>query len=347
MVNTRINIQFEKMRSINSLFKCLVFAVIILTSCSDDEDPAVVSFSERDIELVTDTLTPVTINMDISPASPSSSSIRIIAPQNTYGEKFTTVPQLENGEINVPVEPGESQVSFELNLLESGIGFEDFDQEFEIIATGPGLVTNPFEGRFSFFNLVNERVQEDDLPFIENFDVCGPNGSFELPPEDWTIINVAQNSFGTGGFFCYNGQGVTGVGTNPFTPDGEATSGDDYSEAWLISPIISLGAADDPVLSFDFDRRFDAPIDNNTLAYGLRISTDYDGTNFENATWQVFQPAVDAMTANDPGFDSIANTGNLSLEDYEGQDISIAFIYRAVDAYFQATSIRIANVRVE
>ena len=336
------------MTSINTLSKFLALAIFsLLVACSDDDEIGTVSFSDREIQIVTDTLTPVNINLDISPSSPTTSSIRIIAPQNNYGEKFTTVPQLENGEINIPVQPGQTSVSFQLDLLESGIGFDDFEQEFEIIATGSGLQTNPFEGRFSFFNLVNERVQEDDLPFVENFDVCGPNGSFELPPENWTIIDVAQNSFNTGGFFCYTDQGVTGVGTNPFTPDGEATSGDDYSESWLISPNISLGAAEDPVLSFDFDRRFDAPIDDDTLAYGLQIATDYDGTNFETANWQVFQPAVDAMTANDPGFDSIANTGNLSLEDYEGQDISIAFIYRAVDAYFQATSIRIADVRVE
>lgn len=320
---------------------------IVLMGCSDDDDSGLVSFSVRDLEIVTDTLTPVTLTLDISSMSPQSSNIRIIAPQSDYGTDFITNPPLLTGEINVPVESGASSASFELILLEEGIGFDDFEQEFEIIAVGPGLVTNTFEGRFLFFNLVNERVQEDDLPFIENFDVCGPGGSFELPPEGWTIVDVAQNSFGTGGFFCYTSQGVTGVGTNPFTPDGEATSGDDYSESWLISPGISIGGAENPGLSFDFDRRFDAAIDENTLAYDLQISTDYDGTNFETANWQVLQSAVDVMTANDPGFDNITNIGPFSLEQFEGQDISIAFIYRAVDAYFQATSIRIADVRVE
>ncbi|MFO7745943.1 MAG: choice-of-anchor J domain-containing protein [Psychroflexus sp.] len=325
----------------------ILLSMIVLTSCSDDDSVALVSFSSPDLEVVTDTLTPVTVNFEISPASPQDSNIRIIAPQAAYGNSFITEPPLSAGEINVPVSAGATSASFELILIESGIGFEDFIQDFEIIAVGPGLATNEFDGRYFSFNLVNERVQEDDLPFVENFGVCGPNGSFELPPEEWTIIDVAQNSFGTGGFFCYTGQGVTGVGTNPFTPAGEATSGDDYSESWLISPSISLGGAVDPSLSFNFDRRFDAPIDENTLAYGLQISTDYDGTNFDTANWEVFQPAVDAMTANDPGFDGISNTGELSLAQYEGEDISIAFIYRAVDAYFQATSIRISDVLVE
>jgi hypothetical protein len=330
------------------LFKALcLLLVFAMLSCNEDDDNAMVEFSVRDLEIVTDTLVPVSINLNVSPASPQASNIRIIAPQSNYGIDFITNPELVAGEINVPVEAGAESTGFELILLEEGIGFDDFEQEFEIIAVGPGLSTKTFEGRFLFFNLVNERVQEDDLPFIEDFDVCGPNGSFELPPENWTIIDVAQNSFGTGGFFCYTSQGVTGVGTNPFTPAGETTSGDDYSESWLISPSVNLGGTENPTLSFDFDRRFDAPINDNTLAYDLQISTDYDGTNFDTANWQSFQPAVEAMTANNPNFDDIMNTGPLSLVGYEGEDISIAFIFRAVDAYFQATSIRVTEVRIE
>jgi hypothetical protein len=324
-----------------------LLSVLLFSSCSDDDTAGLVRFSTSNLEVVTDNLEPITIGFDITPPSPQTSNIRIIAPRNAYGNLFVTEPPLAAGEINIPVSAGASTASFEMILLEEGIRFDDFDQDFEIIAVGPGLTTNTFDGRYLAFNFVNERIQEDDLPFVENFSVCGPNGSFELPPENWTIIDVEQNSFGTGGFFCYTSQGVTGVGTNPFTPDGQATSGDDYSESWLISPSISLGGAENPSLSFNFDRRFDAPIDENTLTYDLQISTDYDGTNFETANWEVFQPAVDAMTANDPGFDGIANTGPLSLEAYEGEDISIAFIYRAADAYFLATSIRISDVVVE
>jgi hypothetical protein len=335
------------LKEIPPKFLLLLLSMVFLASCSDDDSVALVRFSAPEVEVVTDTLTPSAITLELTPAAAQASNVRIIAPQNAYGSLFITDPPLSAGEIIVPVSSGATSASFELIPLEEGIGFEDFQQEFEIIAVGPGLSTNEFDGRYLSFNLVNERVQEDDLPFVENFGVCGPNGSFELPPDEWTLIDVAQNSFGTGGFFCYTGQGVTGVGTNPYTQAGIETQGDDYSEAWLISPQISLGGAEEPSLSFDFDRRFDAPIDDNTLAYGLQISTDYDGTNFETANWEVFQPAVDAMTANDPGSDDISNTGALSLEQYAGEDISIAFIYRAADAYLLATSIRIAEVVVE
>ncbi|WP_245539759.1 choice-of-anchor J domain-containing protein [Psychroflexus tropicus] len=335
------------MQGFKFIIGIMLIGMLGLSSCTDDDDLAIVSFTQSELEVVTDTLTTSRIEIELSSPAPQNSNVIVIAPGNSYANAYTTVPGLDRGEILITVEAGSMTAHFDFVPLESGIGFDDFQQNFEIIATGPGLATNTFEGRFLNFNLINERVQEDDLPFVENFNVCGPNGSFELPPEDWTLIDVAQNSFGTGGYFCYTGQGVTGVGTNPFTPDGEQTQGDDYSEAWLISPSISLGGAESPSLSFDFDRRFDAPIDDNTLAYGLQISTDFDGSNFETANWEVFQPAVEAMTANDPGFDNIENTGPLDLSAYEGEDISIAFIFRAADAYFQATSIRIANVRVE
>ena len=335
------------MQRLNYIIGLMLMSTLALTSCSDDDTLAIVSFTQPEFEVITDTLTSSRIEIDLSSPSPQSSSIIIIAPGNSYASAYTTVPSLDRGEILIPVEAGSTNAFFDFIPLESGIGFDDFQQNFEIIATGPGLATNTFEGRFLNFTLINERVQEDDLPFVENFGVCGPNGSFELPPEGWTVIDVVQNSFGTGGYFCYTGQGATGVGTNPFTPSGEQTQGDDYSEAWLISPQISLGGAENPTLSFDFDRRFDAPIDDNTLAYGLQISTNFDGSNFETANWTPFQPAIDAMMANDPGFDNIENTGPLDLSAYEGEDISLAFIFRAADAYFQATSVRIANVRVE
>lgn len=325
----------------------LLLCICLFSSCSDDDTVALVRFSFPEVEVMTDTLTPSSISLELTPAATETSNVRIIAPQNAYGSLFITEPPLSAGEINVPVSSGATSASFELILLEEGIGFEDFQQDFEIIAVGPGLTTNEFEGRYLSFNLINEHVQEDDLPFVENFNICTSGSAEEFPPEGWENRIVEQNSFGTGGFFCYTGQGITGVGTNPFLDDGIATQGDDYSEAWLISPPISLGGAEAPGLSFDFDRRFDAPIDENTLEYGLQISTDYDGTNFETANWEDFQPAVDAMTANDPGFDGIENTGTLDLSAYEGQDISIAFIHRAADAFFLATSIRVANVRVE
>ena len=328
-------------------FWSLIIVMALLSSCSDDETIGLVRFSSSNFEVATDNLYPIRIELDILPSAPQASNIRLIAPRTSYGSVFITEPPLERGEINIPVSTGANTASFDIIPLEDGLRFDDFNQDFEIIAVGPGLTTNTFDGRYLAFNFINERVQEDDLPFVENFGVCGPNGSFELPPENWTIVDVAQNSFGTGGFFCYTAQGVTGVGTNPFSPAGAETSENDYSESWLISPQISLGGAEDPNLSFNFDRRFDAPIDENRLAYDLQISTDYDGSNFETANWEVFQPAVDAMTANDPGFDGISNTGPLSLSGYEGEDISIAFIFRAADAYFLATSIRISDVLIE
>ena len=335
------------MKLLKTINRFAFVGLIFLISCSDDDDASLVSFSTSEIEIATEDLNPSQIDLDITPAAPTTSLVSIIAPRNAYGNLFITEPPIVAGQIDLPIAPGDDTASFEIIPLVDGIGFNDFQQEFEIIFVGPGLATNEFAGRYINYSLINERVQGDELPFIENFGVCSFGGSGELPPEGWEIIDVAQNTFGTGGYFCYNGQGVTGVATNPFSSDGASTSGDDYSESWLISPKLSLAGEEDPELSFDFDRRFDAPINENTLAYGLQISTDYDGSNFDTANWEVFQPAVDAMMANNPSFDFIQNTGPLDLSAYAGEEITIAFVFRAADAYFQATSIRVANVKVE
>lgn len=335
------------MTLLKTINRFAIVAILLLVACTDDDDASLVNFSTPEIEVATEELSPSKIDLDITPPASVQSVVSIIAPRNAYGNLFITEPPIVAGQIDVSIAPGDSAASFEIIPLVEGIGFNDFQQEFEIIFVGPGLTTNEFAGRYLNYKLINERVQGDELPYIETFGVCSFGGSGELPPEGWEIVDVVQNSFGTGGFFCYTGQGATGVGTNPFSPDGATTSGDDYSESWLVSPKISLANEENPELSFDFDRRFDAPINANTLAYSLQISTDYDGTNFETANWEVFQPAVDAMTANNPNFDDISTIGPLDLSSYEGDEISIAFVYRAADAYFQATSIRVTNVKVE
>jgi hypothetical protein len=74
---------------------------------------------------------------------------------------------LDGSEIIVPVSLGVTTANFQLILLEKGIGFEDFQQELQIVAVWPGLVTNVFDGRYFNFNLINEHVQKDDSPFLK------------------------------------------------------------------------------------------------------------------------------------------------------------------------------------
>lgn len=320
----------------------------LLTNCGDDDETASsnVSFSDATLSITTDDLSPVDVSIDISPAAPSNSTISLIVTGATYGETFTTNPALSAGQIDVPVSQGATSATFSIIPDESEIGFDDIELEFEIISVGTGLATDEFNGRFLDFTIENNKERGTGLPFTEGFANCGDSGNGEVIQTGWELIIVEQNSFDTGGFACYTGQGSTGIQANAFSPNAQNEDAD-YTEAWYISPVIGLIDEADPELSFDVDRRFDSPIDANTLAYGVQIATDYDGTNFETANWVKFQAGIDAMAANDPEADDIENTGALDLSAFSGETISIAFIYRASNARFGSTALRIADVVVE
>ncbi len=332
--------------------KFLTLALIgllgIFTSCGDDDDVSnsIVSFSNPTSTISTDDLSPATVTIGISPAAPSNSTISVIVTGATYGEAFTTDPALTGGQIEVPVAQGATSAEFSIIPNEEGIRFADINLEFEIIGVGAGLSTEEFDGRFLDFTIENNKEQGTGLPFIASFDNCSPEGNGDFPPSGWTEVVVAQNSFESSFWRCYTGQSTVGIQINAYSSSATETA-DDYSEVWFISPIIGLIDEANPVLSFDVDRRFDAQIDANTLPYGVQVATDYDGTNFETANWEVYQIGVDAITANDPETDNIGNTGDLDLSAYSGEAISIAFIYKATDAYFGANALRIANVIVE
>lgn len=318
----------------------------LLWGCGDDDINSNVSFSSTSLSVTTDDLAPINVSLDISPSAPSNSTIDIIVTGATYGEAFTTNPALSTGEINVPVDQGSSSAGFIIIPNVDEIGFDDINLEFEIIAVGSGLSTAEFEGRFFDLTIQNNNEPGTGLPYIESFANCGADGNGEFPPVGWTEVILAQNSFESSFWRCYTGQGTVGIQINAFSTEATETA-DDYSEAWFISPMINLTNEDNPVLSFDVDRRFDAPINATTLPYGIQIATDYDGSNFESANWQVYTSGVSAMTANDPDSDNIESTGDLDLSTYSGEVISIAFIYRATDAYFGANVLRIANVVVQ
>lgn len=320
----------------------------LLMSCGDDDEVSnsTVTFSNTTLTISTDDLSPATVTMSITPAAPSNSTISVIVTGATYGEVFTTDPAVAGGQIEVPVTAGATSAEFSIIPNEEGIRFDDINLEFEIISVGAGLSTEEFDGRFLDFTIENNKEQGTGLPYVESFNNCGPDGNGEAVQDGWEQIFIEENSFGTGAFNCYTGQAVVGLMANAFSPDAQ-NEDPDYTEVWYVSPIIGLVDETNPTLSFDIDRRFDAPIDDNTLAYGIQISTDYDGTNFETANWEVFQAGVDAMTANDPQVDDIGNTGALDLSAYAGETISIAFIYRASNARFGATALRIADVVVE
>lgn len=324
---------------------------LAFTSCGEEETPdSVVKFADTEVNITTDDLSPVTIDLSIDPAAPSASSVTIAvyATGGEPGTAFTTTPAMSNGEIMLDVEKGATTASLTVTPQEEGIEYDDIEVEFEITSTEAGLKTDGLTGIFSTLMIANNKASDAlSIPFAEDF--TGMDDGSTDYPTGWEEKVVSQHVLSEAHWSKTSFPGEALV-INPWDADGNT---DDPAEVWMVSPRISLIDATNPILEFMVDRRFDTwdpnsgnfdPIDFQE--YDLKISTDYDGTNFESATWTVFQPAVDAMEANDPGADDLESTGALDISEYNGEVISIGFVYYSA-SQAAATALRFGDVKVE
>ena len=325
----------------------LLLGFVVLTfssSCDDEEEPdGIVNFDNAAIDRITDDLSPITVNFTIDPPAPKDTEFSVSISGAEAGTVFSTTPAISGDVVTISVASGATSASFTVTPIEEGIGFEDVVLQLELTSPGDGLTTGITTK--SQINIVNAKDTGEPLPFMEEFDSCAEGGSKEVPPEGWTQEVVQQNAEGSAVWKCIaEGRDQQGVEANAFVPGSEDLTN---SEVWLISPRLDLIDASSPKLNFNVDRRFD-PTDSFTEDhYDIRISTDYNGLNFETATWERFQAGYDAMTDNDPGADGATNTGDLDLSAYNGQVISIAYIYRAGGpGTFDATILRIGKVSV-
>lgn len=103
------------------------------------------------------------------------------------------------------------------------------------------------------------------------------------------------------------------------------SSGNQQAESWLVSPEIDLSKANEASLSFEAAINF---LNGNNRAdfFDVKISEDYAGdvtaatwTSLEGATW-----------SNGSGW-SYVESGDVSLADYAGKKIRIAFMYKSTD----------------
>jgi len=325
------------------IFTLLSIFIISFNGCSDDDPEGRVNFVNEVIELTTDDLSPFDVQLSINPAAPRDSEINITITGAEAGEVFTTTPEISGGMLTIPVTSGATSASFTITPIEEGIGFNDVVLTLDLTSVGAGLgrgLTTQAQ-----VNIINKLDTGFELPVLEEFAMCGPEGDGNLPPEGWKEEIVQQNAEGSTFWRCIpEFFGVVGIEVNPFVAGSEDQT---HSEVWMISPRINLLDASAPKLSFDVDRRFDPTEDFTDDHYDIVISTDYNGFNFNDATWVRFQAGYDAMTANDPGGDNMENTGDLDLSEYAGEVISIGFIYRAgAPGSFDATILRIGNVSV-
>lgn len=323
------------------LASLFLLILILLHGCDKEPNgPGRVAFLQPERTLNTDQLSAVVFHLAIDPPASDSSEIfiEVFSSGGLPGIAFETSPPVSDGLITLPVLPGDEKVSFDVYPDKEGIGYNSVFIDFEITGTGEGLVADGLEGVFSSLIILNTKDPVRTLPFSENFDACEQETGDGSLPIGWEEQVVTQNSLGTGRWECASG--AFGLECNAYAVDG--FNGDDC-EVWLLSPPVSLAGETDPSLTFWTDRRFDTP---GFREYEVRISTNYTRENFSAADWTLFEPAVAAIEANDPGADDYEQTDPLDLSTYAGDTITIAWIYFAEGSGLTSTILRIDDVVV-
>jgi len=321
-----------------------VSLAILLLMVGCDEDASSVgqsraAFARDTLQMFVDSLYTAEISVQIVPPAPVNSSLTLQA-GSSNDDFFTTDPPFRFGDLVLPVSRNDSAVSFAFDPAADNIGPDgEARVEFEIVALGEGLITDPLAGRFLLLEIVDNTLTDRRAPYEEDFSNCLA-GIF--PPPGWREIVVEQNEENSARWACITSP-APGISINAFVP-GSSDSG--KAEVWMLSPTIDLGSLSDPALRFQVDRRFN-PIDPSLEAYDLLIASDYDGNNFATASWERFPAGYAAIQADDPGADGFSDSSALSLSDYKGQDITFAFVYRAgATNNTDATILRIADFSV-
>ncbi len=318
----------------------LAVSALTFMGCDDDGDDTIstVNFVEDIYNLTTSDLSPVEVELAISPAATSDSEIEIEISGADAGVAFSTDPAISGGTVVIPVKSGDNTASFTFTPIEAGIEGE-LTANLMLTSTGAGLTTG-----ITIESIITIVDVGADLPLMEDFAGCQEDPQQPIP-DGWTEAVIQQNTEGSSTWVCgdENFLGAPAVQVNAFVPGSDDNMS---SEVWLVTPRLNLTSASSPVLSFDVDRRFPGTGDFPEDLYDILISTDYS-VSVENATWERFEPGFAAMTANDPGADDLSNTGDLDLSAFNGEVIAIAFVYRAgAPASFDATILRIGNVSV-
>lgn len=107
---------------------------------------------------------------------------------------------------------------------------------------------------------------------------------------------------------------------------GYVEGSDHANESWLISPKIDLTNVESAHFSFEHVARYFANLQDEAT---LWISTDYQDGLPETANWEQIYPQIPFINSNDWNF---LKSGDISLTQYVGSEINIAFKYISTDS---------------
>ncbi|OYU83465.1 MAG: hypothetical protein CFE24_11225 [Flavobacterium sp. BFFFF2] len=162
------------------------------------------------------------------------------------------------------------------------------------------------------------------FPFLFS---CTKDGETELPSSKKTLFYDKLDSIDPANWTSLAQVGTKKWFSASYSGNGYAQfssyqSGQASNVAWLISKEIETKGETDVSLSFQTAQAFMKSVDNTISAY---ISTDYDGTNFQSASWIKLDAKI--VTQSNETY-TFVNSGLVNLSKYitkENTKIRVAF----------------------
>ncbi len=163
-----------------------------------------------------------------------------------------------------------------------------------------------------YLNCMGNLESDQNTIFYEDFDLM--NSTKDLEEMGWLNYNV---NFGNGKFKKRSKNG------NVYMQISAYNSEEDFMEAWLITPVISLDNSVDEVLTFKTRSTFE----NGTILT-VWVSNNFDD-NIQNATWNQLDVNISKGSKGSENTEFISS-GKVSLDCLQG-NVHIAFKYQGSD----------------
>lgn len=212
---------------------------------------------------------------------------------------------------------GENAFAPYLNEATEGKMYKILDENFK----------DAEKGTVVFVDYKSGEEQLENPLMWQNFDELPVGNLTEL--NDWSINSIGGTEWKV---TSYNGNQYVQYSANRMK--GEC-------EAWMVTPAVSVVNGD--FLGFDVAVGY-----YNANCLSVLISEDFDGKaeNIKSATWTDITSQFSLPTMPTSGFGTLASAGKVSLSDYAGKNVYVAFKYLGDGANRKTTTYQIDNIMI-
>lgn len=300
---------------------------IQMTANKSEEDENIAWLVSPKVNLA-ETVNP-TLSFDITIGFFNAACLQVLVSED-YIDDVTTATWTDiTANFAIPQEPattwGQTAIA---GLMDMSAYKKNINIAFKYVGSGNNSKTTTYQ--IDNLYLGDDNAVKATTVFKEDFEGCGvsaENTSKLLVLEGWLNTEADKQWMAT----YYKNDKNSYAQVSAFN----ATAGD---TTWLITPAIALASGTVPVLKFDLNGSF-----YNADCLEVYVSTDFDGTKVEEATWVDVTGYV--TLPRDAAYQGYKNY-SIPLLSYVGKSVYIGFKYTGDKQKNRTTTYQIDNVTV-